>query len=83
MLRQKKNESIHNYSERQKLYNLSYTMSNNMNIDEYKQLLQDKSIDYVEFTHEKDTGGTIHIVIPTCQFKIMSKADINKLFKFK
>lgn len=79
--RQKKNESDWNYRERCSLHFKTFKMSNITDIDMYKSFLEKELIDYVEFTHEKENGNKVHIVIPSCQFKVMTKADINKLFK--
>ena len=52
-----------------------------MNIEEYKKFLNDNLLEYVEFEKEKPNGSKIHMIIPVCQFKVMTKAEINKLFR--
>lgn len=78
MIKQKRNESIPNYLERKRLYVKSCKIKGTESIEEYKEFLEKEQIEYMEF---KSNNKKIQFVIPVCQFKVMSKADINKLFK--
>lgn len=51
------------------------------NTEEYKNLLRENNIQFVEIEYTKSSGKNVHMVIPDCQFKIMSRAQINKLFE--
>lgn len=79
--RQRKNESEKNYRERCKLAYKSNHFTAAMDIDKYKSFLDTELLEYVEINIEKKNGCKINMVIPACQFKVMSRADINKLFK--
>lgn len=96
MRKQGKNESNRQYNERlydisiiAKNFGISYgnVINNNRKIfdsssvEEYKQVLEENCIDYVEGEYEKETGGTVHWVFPQSQFRKMTRGDINKLFK--
>lgn len=78
--RQKKNESNQNYEERKRYY---YAIDDRATRDysTYKAFLTIKGFDYVEAELQKKDGNTVKIIVPTCIFKIMTKADINKLYK--
>ena len=81
MPRQRKHESNQNYKDRCKLVYKHNQINSKMNIEEYKKFLNDNLLEYVEFEKEKPNGSKIHMIIPVCQFKVMTKAEINKLFR--
>lgn len=77
----KKNESYGNYSERCRLSEKSKILSRGQTQEEYIKTLKDIKAEYVEIHLEKPNGRALDLVIPACQFKAMSRTDINKLFK--
>ena len=77
----KKNESYNNFSERCRLSEKSKLLSRVQTQDEYINNLKELNVEYIEIHLEKSNGRTVDLVIPTCQFKAMSKTDINKLLK--
>lgn len=81
-VRQRRNESDINFKERIRYYNTFRPRQVN-NDKEYKTWLISHNFEYVEVELEKDSGKTIEMIIPSCIFKVLTKADINKLFKVK
>lgn len=79
--RKKKNENMENFYKRLKLHRARGKFSEVMSTDEYKETLDELEIEYTEIELEKDSGRKVKIVIPTCQFQVMAKADISKLLK--
>lgn len=61
-----------------KKYDILY---DNSSIDDYKTLLDNNNIKYIEITFTKKSGNKCKMVIPECIFKTMSKAKIDRLLK--
>ena len=87
-IHRKNKESWNNYNDRVTLnekYNQELGGYNRYKIfdstDRYKRFLEENNIPYVEGELEKKNGKLIHWVIPQCQFKNLSKTEVNKLFK--
>lgn len=80
--RQRKNESFQNFMDRTKLNNKVDAIGCNLSTDEYIDFLEQNNLEYIKVEKEKDNGKKITLTIPSCQFKVLSRADINKLFNF-
>lgn len=77
--RKRKNESNYNFSKRALLYRNSNLLSRTMDQENYKKELDNLKVEYMEIVLDKENGKQVKLVIPACQFNIMTKAEINKL----
>lgn len=48
--------------------------------EEYKQLLDEKGLDYVEIEITKENGNKCKMVVSSYYMKIMTRSELNKLF---
>lgn len=87
IIRKKPKESWNNYDDRLKVHH-NYRKVVGINtrtefdsLEMYKKFLENNKIPYVEGEIEKENGKIVHWIFPQCNFKTLSKTDINKLFK--
>ena len=89
VIRKKPSESWNNYDDRLKVhhnYRKVVGINNRTEFDSlemYKKFLENNKIPYVEGEIEKENGKIVHWIFPQCNFKTLSKTDINKLFKIR
>ena len=71
------------YVDESKFYNPNREIIDTFTTEQYKNLLIDKGIEYVEGTFENKYGKQVNIVVPALIFKSMTKKDIDKLINIQ
>lgn len=83
-MRRNKTESTTNYIERIRtrevlLHKLFW--KDDLDIESYAKLLEDNSIEYVDIEFETKSGGHCKMVIPSCNFRTLTRPQINTLLR--